>query len=76
MGADILSILSSTIKVTWVISLIFIYILVMYVKTLSAISKRTWRGGWTTLGLFFLPFIMFPVVALKYKKEENKEEEK
>jgi NADH:ubiquinone oxidoreductase subunit 6 (subunit J) len=56
----------------------FIYYLVRYINILSATSKRTWRGGWTTFGLFFVPFIMYPVIASKFKglKEENKEEKK
>ncbi len=55
----------------------FIYYLVRFIQILSATSKRTWRGGWTTFGLFFVPFIMYPVIAYKFKglKEENKKEE-
>jgi hypothetical protein len=41
----------------------------MYVKILSGISQRTHRGGWSTFGLFFVPWIMLPVIAHKF---ENK----
>jgi len=62
----------------WFISIAYIvayiYSLVRYINILSATSKRTWRGGWTTAGLFFIPFIMYPVVALKYKEDTKKEE--
>jgi len=54
----------------------FIFFIIRYVQILSATSKRTWRGGWTTAGLFFIPFIMYPVVASKYKKEDWGEEKK
>ena len=67
------------VPIIWIASLIaYIYYLVRFIQILSATSKRTGRGGWTTAGLFFIPFIMYPVVASKFKglKEENKEEEK
>ena len=53
-----------------------IYMLVKFIQVLSGISKRTGRWGWTTAGLFFIGFIMFPVVGYKYLKWENKVEEK
>lgn len=52
----------------------YIFSIVRYFWILSPISKKTWRWGWTTAGLFFFPFIMFPVVAYKYKKWENSDE--
>ena len=63
--------------ITWIAYIAaYIYYLVKYIQILSATSKRTGRGGWTTAGLFFIPFIMYPVVATKFKglKEEKKEE--
>jgi len=65
--------------IVWIAYIVaYIYYIVRYIQILSATSKRTWRGGWTTFGLFFIPFIMYPVIAYKFKslKEENKEEEK
>ena len=63
------------IMIVWGILMLwgYIYMILKYVQIFSATSKRTWRGGWTTAGLFFVPFIMYPVVALKYKKEEKSE---
>lgn len=55
----------------WVLWIILWYILfvipglILYIITLSGISKRTGRWGWTTAGLFFFPVIMFPVVGYK-----------
>lgn len=67
----------------------FIYFIYKYIRIFSKTSKRTWRGGWTTAGLFFVPFIMYPVIASKYKewftdntldnnksKKKNKKKEK
>lgn len=57
--------------------------LILVIILLHWISKRTWRGAWTTLGLLFIPFIMFPVVWVKLqeglnvevsKETENKDE--
>jgi len=65
--------------ITWIAYIAaYIYYLVRYINILSSTSKRTGRGGWTTFGLFFVPFIMYPVVAYKFKglKEESKKEEK
>jgi len=60
----------------WLSILIAIlYAAIMWVKLLNAISKRTWRWGWTTLWFIFVPYIMYPVVGYKLKeKSENKEE--
>lgn len=44
-----------------------LYFIVMKIKLLHWVSKNTGRWCWTTAGLFFIPFIMFPVVASKYK---------
>jgi len=57
----------------WLSLLIAIlYAAIMWVKLLSAISTRTWRGAWTTLGFIFIPYIMYPVVWYKLKeKSEN-----
>ncbi|MDD3646580.1 MAG: hypothetical protein PHH06_04175 [Candidatus Gracilibacteria bacterium] len=43
----------------------YIYALVMWIKLLHAISIRTNKGVWTTVGFIFIPFIMFPVVGYK-----------
>jgi len=64
--------------VVWVIVFIcYAYSLYRYIGVLHAISKRTGRWVWTTIWLFFIPFIMFPVVAHTFKglKEENTKEE-
>jgi len=53
----------------------YIFSIVRYIWILSPISKKTWRGWWSTAGLFFIPFIMFPVVAYKYKAWDNKTQE-
>ncbi|MCP4523934.1 MAG: hypothetical protein GY828_06995 [Candidatus Gracilibacteria bacterium] len=42
-----------------------------YIIILHGISKRTNRGFWTTMGLFYIPFIMFPVVACKLKSKSD-----
>lgn len=67
-------VIMSIIVILYIIS--YIYYIFRYINILSAISKRTWRGGWTTCGLFFVPMIMYPVVASKFKglKEEWVEE--
>ncbi len=60
----------------WIVVFIaVIYMLVKFVQVLSGISKNTGRWGWTTAWLFFLSFIMFPVVWYKYKKWDVKVEE-
>lgn len=61
----------------------YIYALVMWIKLLYAISLRTNRWVWTTVGFIFVPFIMYPVVWYKLgesnstptetPKEEKKE---
>lgn len=43
----------------------YIYALVMWIKLLHAISIRTNKWVWTTVGFIFIPFIMFPVVWYK-----------
>lgn len=48
---------------------------IIYIIFLHWISKRTWRWWWTTTGLFFVPFIMFPVVWYKLKPINNNGEE-
>ena len=65
--------------ILWIAYIVaYIYYIIRYINILSATSKRTWRGGWTTFWLFFIPFIMYPVIAYKFKglKKENKKEEK
>ena len=79
--------------ILWTISIIIpiiwlIIFLVLYFTVLNWISKRTWNWVWTTIGLFFLPFIFFPLVWYKFnpkntqlvekevKKEENNNEKK
>lgn len=58
-----------------VIYIIILYILVItlintwYIIILQALSKRTNRWAWTTLWLYLVPFIMFPVVAYKLKDQ-------
>ncbi len=62
--------------VAWIIVFIAaIYMLIKYIQVLSGISKNTWRWGWTTAGLFFVGFIMFPVVGYKYEWREKKIED-
>lgn len=56
------------------LALILPYLIIKYLIS-SGISKNTWRGGWSTLGLFFIPFIMLPIIWYKFKwLEKNKEE--
>ena len=64
-------------SIGWILGMVLvmvalIYMLVKFVQVLSWISKNTGRGWWTTAGLFFLSFIMFPVVGYKYKKWQTK----
>ncbi len=53
-------------QLTWPI-FIFLFILwiILWLILLHSISKRTWRWGWTTVWLVFVPFIMFPIVGYK-----------
>lgn len=63
----------------WILWIILWYIcfiipwLVLHIIVLHWISKRTWHWGWTTVWLFFLPFILFPVVW--YNLEEGEQVE-
>jgi hypothetical protein len=61
--------------ITFWITLIvaYIYLMVMVIKLLHAISIRCWRWVWTTVGFVFIPFIMFPIVWYKLKENINKE---
>lgn len=52
----------------------YIYMFVMMVKLLHAISLRCKRWAWTTVGFIFIPFIMFPVVAHWLKETSSKSE--
>jgi len=64
--------------ISYIISLLAIILPYLIIKYLisSGISKNTWRGGWSTFGLFFIPFIMLPVIWYKLKwTEENKKVE-
>lgn len=61
---------------TFGISLViaYIYMLVMMIKLLNAISKRCGRWAWTTVWFIFIPFIMYPVVWYKLNANDvNKE---
>ncbi len=72
--------------VLWTISIIIpilwlILFLVLYFTVLNWISKRTWNWVWTTIWLFFLGFIFFPLVGHNFdpktvKKVEEKNEDK
>jgi hypothetical protein len=59
------------------ILLILIYVLIIwlintwYIIILHWISKRTNRWFWTTLWLFYIPFIMFPIIAYKLKDQSD-----
>jgi len=61
--------------VIWIIIMSLLYILLIalintwYIIVLHWISKRTKRWFWTTLWLFYIPFIMFPIVAYKLKDQ-------
>lgn len=56
----------------WISMLVaYIYFIVMLVKLLHAISVRTWRWVWTTIWLFFIPFIMLPIIWVKMKDKSN-----
>ena len=64
--------------VLWIISIIIpivgiIIFLILFIKVLHSISKRCWKWVWTTIGLFFIPFIMFPILAYNCnpKNKEN-----
>lgn len=52
---------------TFAISLIvaYVYMMIMWILLLHAISQRCGRWAWTTVGFVFIPFIMFPVVGVK-----------
>lgn len=50
-----------------------IYMLVMIIKLIHAISIRCWRWVWTTVWFIFIPFIMFPIVGYKLEENINKE---
>ena len=75
----------SLVKTYWILFLVILlaqlYFLYRYIGILHAISKRTWWWVWTTIWLFFLAPIMFPLIAHGFEglkeentKEENKEE--
>lgn len=49
----------------------YIYMIVMWILLLHAISKRCGRWAWTTVGFIFVPFIMLPVVWVKLEKTQN-----
>ncbi len=57
----------------WISLLVaLIYYLYCWVKNLNSISKKTWRWTWTTLGLLFFPYIMFPIVWYKFERKEER----
>lgn len=43
--------------------------IILVINVLHNTSKRTGRGIWTTLGLLFFGFIMYPVVGYKLKDQ-------
>ena len=60
------------IPILWII--LFLY---LYFTVLNWISKRTWNWVWTTIWLFFLPFIFLPLIGHQFNPENvNKAEEK
>ncbi len=67
----LLAAIAMIIPIIWIIIFLFVYITIIH-----SISKRCGKWAWTTVGLFFIPFIMFPVLAYNCepKKEEKKEE--
>lgn len=61
----------------WISMLIAtIYMIVMWIKLLHAISLRCWRWIWTTIWFIFIPFIMFLVVWIKLKDNSWEKKEK
>jgi len=64
--------LSIIFLIIWYI-IMYLLISIWYIIVLNAISKRTWRGGWTTLGFIFVPYIMYPVVWYKLKAKTSEE---
>lgn len=59
---------------TFGISLIiaYLYVMIMFIRMLHAISLRCGRWVWTTIGFFFIPFIMMPVVGYKLGNSTHK----
>ena len=54
--------------ISWGLMLLsYIYMIIMWIRLNHWISKRCGRGGWTTLWLVVIPFIMLPIVAYKLK---------
>ncbi|MCP4522906.1 MAG: hypothetical protein GY828_01670 [Candidatus Gracilibacteria bacterium] len=49
----------------------YIPLLLFVIKIYHGISKRCGRGVWTTVGFFFIPYIMFLVVGLKLKDQNS-----
>ncbi len=60
-------------SVIWVLSLIImIFVLIRWARATVAISQRTWHGQLMAVWMFFLPFIFYPIVGIKYDpKKEN-----
>lgn len=58
------------------IFLALVYMVYCWVIVLHAISKRTGRGAWSTVWMFFVGWIMLPVIGTKLKVEDQKKPEK
>lgn len=64
---------SNIILSVWLI--LFLYLIaytlmsIWFIIVLHWISKRTNRWLWTTVWLFYIPYIMFPIVAYKLKTD-------
>lgn len=58
--------------VWWIILLLIPFVnLIVYIVLLNAISKVFGKGGGFTVGLFFLPFIFFPILGLGSAKYQE-----
>ncbi|QFR39298.1 hypothetical protein A9Q91_03615 [Candidatus Gracilibacteria bacterium 28_42_T64] len=61
----------------WILWLILGFIaliipgIVITVILCHEISKRTGRGAWSTLGIFFIPAIMLPIIGYKLEEKKN-----
>jgi len=50
-----------------------IYLLIMWIKLLHAISLRTWNWVWTTIWFMFISSIMLPIVWVRMKNKTETE---
>lgn len=48
-----------------------VYFLYCWIVVLHGISKRTGRWAWSTVGLFFVSFIMLPVIGTKLQANNS-----